>query len=204
LTYFDLLLPLCLPGSHPPQVGGYEPSGGGRENFGVYDWSWSFFFATLGLILVARAVSLWPIAWVLNWIDARDGIQTRHLSNRNLIMMWVSGLRGAIAIGLAMDLPTPHRYTMLTTTCMIVLFTTFVMGSSTPSMLHWLKVPTGHTKKKELWHPPAKGLQHLWLRTQKMMDSEEDMEEAAESASLRHLDLDGAVSVVKTEKRMLV
>jgi NhaP-type Na+/H+ or K+/H+ antiporter len=92
-----------------PQVGGYEPSGGGRENFGVYNWSWSFFFATLGLILVARAVSLWPIAWVLNWIDARDGIQTRHLSNRNLIMMWVSGLRGAIAIGLAMDLPTPHR-----------------------------------------------------------------------------------------------
>ena len=135
-------------------VGGQEPAGGGRESFGIHDWSTQFFFVTLGLILVARAIALWPIAWVLNWIDAHDGDGkiTRHLSNRNLIMMWVSGLRGAIAIGLAMDLPTPHRHTMLTTTCMIVLFTTFVMGGSTPFMLHLLKVTTGHKQKRFVQH----------------------------------------------------
>ena len=58
-------------------------------------------------------------------------------------MMWAAGLRGAIAIGLAMDLPTPHRYTMLTTTCMIVLFTTLVFGSSTTLLLKLLNIPTG-------------------------------------------------------------
>jgi NhaP-type Na+/H+ or K+/H+ antiporter len=45
-----------------------------------------------------------------------------------------------------MDLPTPHRYTVLTTTCMIVLFTTLVFGSSTPLLLKLLKllnIPTG-------------------------------------------------------------
>lgn len=133
--------------------GGREPTGGGREHFNIEDFSWPFFLCTLGLILVARALALFPLAAFLNWYDtAEDDIwvcfnipdrRTRYLSARDMIMMWAAGLRGAIAIGLAMDLPTPHRYTMLTTTCMIVLFTTLVFGSSTPLLLKLLNIPTG-------------------------------------------------------------
>ena len=133
--------------------GGREPTGGGREHFNIEDFSWPFFLCTLGLILVARALALFPLAAFLNWYDtAEDDIwvcfnipdrRTRYLSARDMIMMWAAGLRGAIAIGLAMDLPTPHRYTMLTTTCMIVLFTALVFGSSTPLLLKLLNIPTG-------------------------------------------------------------
>jgi sodium/hydrogen exchanger 8 len=153
-------------------VGGKEPHG---EDFGIKDTDGYFFLATLGLILVARVASLWPIAWILNKIDGLDGHKTRHLSNKNLLMMWVSGLRGAIAIGLAMDLPTPHRYTMLTTTCIIVLFTTFVMGSRTPQMLKLLKIETGHGSKRDSPHPETTGMLALVLRPVKVKDSETDM-----------------------------
>jgi NhaP-type Na+/H+ or K+/H+ antiporter len=43
--------------------GGREPTGGGREHFNIEDFFWPFFLCTLGLILVARALALFPLGF---------------------------------------------------------------------------------------------------------------------------------------------
>ena len=119
--------------------------------FGVLNSSPSFFGWALLMCLVARAVSLGSLGLAIDAV--RAALQAKHaaehvadesklLTPNVLALMWLAGLRGAIAIGLALDLPTPHRYTMLTTTCGIVIFTTFVFGGATKHALAALRIPT--------------------------------------------------------------
>lgn len=58
--------------------------------------------------------------------------------------MWFSGLRGAIAFVLALDLPAQHfaeHYRVLvSTTLMIVLFTILILGGSTLPLLKVLRL----------------------------------------------------------------
>jgi hypothetical protein len=91
-----------------------------------------------------------------------------------------------------MDLPTPHRYTMLTTTCMIVLFTTLVFGSSTPFMLKLLNIPTGVEDDDDDIDNETEGndtryLRRLMVRSQKLSGNEHatHMKETAEAAKAR-------------------
>jgi len=59
------------------------------------------------------------------------------------IMMWWSGLRGAVALALAVDMPSRHRYMMVSTTCVLICFTVLVYGGGTVRMLRRLKIRTG-------------------------------------------------------------
>jgi len=51
-----------------------------------------------------------------------------------------AGLRGAIAVALAVQLEGPFRETVVATTMVTVLFTVFVLGGSTKSLLDYLQV----------------------------------------------------------------
>jgi NhaP-type Na+/H+ or K+/H+ antiporter len=51
--------------------------------------------------------------------------------------MWYAGLRGAIAVGLVVGIPTSLRYMMTSTTVSIVLLTVFIMGGSTAPFLRY-------------------------------------------------------------------
>ena len=62
-------------------------------------------------------------------------------------MMFLSGLRGAIAFGLSVNLTlTPARNIIRTTTQIIILVTVIISGGSTMNVLKWLKIPTGTSK----------------------------------------------------------
>jgi hypothetical protein len=65
----DMVTEQWLSSSYIPWYGGREPTGGGREHFNTEDFSWPFFLCTLGLILVAGALALFPLAAFLNWYD---------------------------------------------------------------------------------------------------------------------------------------
>jgi sodium/hydrogen exchanger 3 len=165
--------------------GGYEPIEN-RDSFGIVNFSWPFLFTTIFLCLLGRGMAVFSLSAILNVFYRTTGHDKKGtekyldvpgsnhhdltLDFSQQIMMWAAGLRGAIAIGLAMDLPTPHRYAMLTTTCMVVLTTTAMLGSATPKLLQLLKIPTGVATKKLVKAKPPTGWMRMILREERLGD----------------------------------
>jgi Sodium/hydrogen exchanger family len=91
--------------------------------------------------LLARACNVFPVAGVVNLVRrGRNQIPYNHQ-----VMMWFSGLRGAIAFSLALEAreTLPNGHILLTTTLVIVLFTVLVFGGFTTKMLQLLKISVG-------------------------------------------------------------
>jgi len=92
----------------------------------------AFIIWSIVLILVGRAVNIFPLTFVLNYF------RETKISRRNQLIMWFSGLRGAIAFALAINLDSleeDKRRLLVTTTLVIVLFTLLVLGGSTLPLL---------------------------------------------------------------------
>eukprot|EP00928_Gymnodinium_smaydae_P050298 TRINITY_DN3386_c0_g1_i3.p1 TRINITY_DN3386_c0_g1~~TRINITY_DN3386_c0_g1_i3.p1 ORF type:complete len:683 (-),score=127.96 TRINITY_DN3386_c0_g1_i3:242-2209(-) len=117
-------------------------------SLGRFHWHLSLVvYATL-LILVARAAHVFPLSVFLNLGRTRGKI-SKNMS----IMIWASGLRGAIAFALALRIPCAsgrfdrrgsdecrNSDLLVTTTISIVLLTTVVMGTSMERMATALEV----------------------------------------------------------------
>lgn len=93
--------------------------------------------AFLGIIL-GRALNIYPLSFLLN-IRRKTKIPWNFQH-----MLMFSGLRGAIAFGLAIrNTATDARQMTLTTTLIIVLVTVVVLGGLTTQMLTWLNIKVG-------------------------------------------------------------
>jgi sodium/hydrogen exchanger 8 len=110
----------------------------------VVDVSWALTFWTLGLCLILRAVSTFPLVAVLNLCRKKH----RQVGMNEAFLMWWSGLRGAIAIGLVADVPSAYRGTMMSSTCLIVFFTVFVLGGGTATVLKKMGILMGINRPK--------------------------------------------------------
>eukprot|EP00667_Euglena_gracilis_P005797 EG_transcript_5841 len=89
------------------------------------------------LCLVGRALNIFPLSAIAN--RYRTNIK---ISGAHQIIMWFSGLRGAIAFSLALSMPRPpgddvHRKILTTTLC-IVVFSILVFGGGTLPLLYFL------------------------------------------------------------------
>ena len=94
--------------------------------------------------LVARALAVFPLTYVINMVTyARSGGTAKPIPWSHAVMMWWSGLRGAVALALAVDMPSRHRYMFTSTTCVLIAVTALFYGGRTPAMLKRLKVATG-------------------------------------------------------------
>ncbi|KNC47533.1 sodium/hydrogen exchanger [Thecamonas trahens ATCC 50062] len=98
-------------------------------HFGLIFWS-------IVLILVGRAANIFPLSSLVN---ARRAIQ---ITPKHQVIMWFSGLRGAIAFALALKLPLASRTILVTTTLVIVLFTILVLGGGTLPLLKLMRMQT--------------------------------------------------------------
>jgi len=58
-------------------------------------------------------------------------------------MMWVSGIRGAVAFALALNMRTAHRSQVITTTLFLCISTTLILGCCTSPMLKILGLQEG-------------------------------------------------------------
>merc|ERR1712131_180891 len=97
----------------------------------------SFLIWTIILILIGRAVNIFPISWFLN--NFRETRITRKMQ----FVMWFSGLRGAIAYAVSLHLDITdqdQRRAIITTSLCVVLFTILVLGGSTYPLVKWLKI----------------------------------------------------------------
>merc|ERR1719450_1325827 len=91
---------------------------------------------SLVLILVGRALNIFPLSLLCN------KFRSHQITKRMMVIMWFSGLRGAIAYALSLHLEFDDQETrkvLVTTTLIVVLFTTIVLGGGTMPLMKYLE-----------------------------------------------------------------
>jgi len=83
------------------------------------------------LCLVGRFFNIFPLSWLANKGRPND----KQVPVKMQLVLWFAGLRGAIAYALAENMPGPNKEVYATTTLIICMFTTFVLGGTTEKML---------------------------------------------------------------------
>jgi CPA1 family monovalent cation:H+ antiporter len=94
----------------------------------IHDW-WPILVAVIA-VLAARALAVYGLSWAARWLG--KGLPPSWRS----VLFW-GGLRGAIALALALGLPEtlPHREVLQAMTFGVVLFTLLVQGTTIPLLL---------------------------------------------------------------------
>lgn len=139
--------------------------------------------ASTALILIGRALNIFPLAMVAN--------RFRHvkISFGYQLIMWFSGLRGAIAFALALNVSGENARVIVTTTLFIVVFTIFVFGLGTQPLMRMLHIQFGD----EASTPSAPGGNVHMSKTEEMDGTVSTAASTAGSAASPHswfIDLD--------------
>lgn len=120
----------------------------GMAIFGFeHNFQASFVIWSIVLLLLGRAINIYPLAWILNHF--RD----TKITKRMQFIMWFSGLRGAICyvLSLHLELDTDEkRHVVITTSLIIVMFTLLICGGSTFPVVKCLQVNDKRTFHKDL------------------------------------------------------
>ncbi|KAG7382753.1 Sodium/hydrogen exchanger 3 [Phytophthora pseudosyringae] len=112
----------------------------------VDDIDWHFIGLTLVACAVARFFNIFPLLKLSNCTrESSDRIPAKHIS-----VMWFVGLRGSIAFALAKNWNYigrygSHRQLVESTTLVVVLFTTIVIGGLTGPLLFKLRLTNHHS-----------------------------------------------------------
>jgi sodium/hydrogen exchanger 8 len=141
----------------------------------IFDVSWALTSVTLLLCLFLRGFSTALLIPPLNLCRKKS----RQIKKTEAFLMWWSGLRGAIAIGLVASIPSSLRAQMMSATCLIVFFTVFVLGGGTSAVLKKMGIKMGINK------PPAHGklnphLTKLHYFIQRMLTNQDENDDGTD------------------------
>jgi monovalent cation:H+ antiporter, CPA1 family len=91
---------------------------------------YSAMFVTIALVLLARAMSIYPLSLVLYMSRWRISLAEQH------VLFW-GGLRGALGLALALSLPSalPLRGAVIIATFVVVTFSVVVQGLTMPTLV---------------------------------------------------------------------
>ncbi|KAL0353701.1 UNVERIFIED_CONTAM: Sodium/hydrogen exchanger 4 [Sesamum angustifolium] len=114
------------------------------DSVGVYS-------SVMFLIMLGRAAFVFPLSALSNCMN-RSSSRSSSITLKHQVIIWWAGLmRGAVSIALAFKQFThygvpldPVNATMVTTTVIVVLFSTIVFGFLTKPLVNYL-LPPGHT-----------------------------------------------------------
>lgn len=95
-------------------------------------WDPVILLVSIVLLLLCRACNIFPISFLCNLR------RKEKISYRTQLMLWFSGMRGAIAFALSINLSTSNSRVIQNTVLFIILFTTIVQGSLTAPLLNKL------------------------------------------------------------------
>ena len=100
------------------------------QNFGAR-WGWAL--VAVGLLVASRAATVYPCALLVSWTRWRVG------AGHQFALFW-GGLRGALALALALSLPaqTPYREPIVGMTFAVVAFSIFAQGLTMTPLLRRL------------------------------------------------------------------
>uniref|UniRef100_H3GEB2 Cation/H+ exchanger transmembrane domain-containing protein n=1 Tax=Phytophthora ramorum TaxID=164328 RepID=H3GEB2_PHYRM len=101
-----------------------------------------FVFLYMGM---ARLFNTFPLSWIAN-----QG-RTTKIPAKMQVVLWFSGLRGAIAFALSQNMPGPNQDLYVTTTLSVCIFTTIICGGMTEPLLTYtrLKREPNHSEGSE-------------------------------------------------------
>lgn len=119
--------------------------------YGQHQWEFSFIMGAIIAIIIARAINIYPLAYVINLSRSRKNkidIGMQHF-------LVFSGLRGAMAFALAMrNTSTQARKLILTTTSVIVIITVIGCGGLTNKMMQLLIIEEPNDRDSYDGPPP--------------------------------------------------
>ncbi len=107
---------------------------------------WLFCFLVVLVAPIARFANVFPVLTVCNVARAITHRSfKRAIPIRQWIMIWYSGLRGAVCFALVLELSglTVHAPMFMTATLVLAVLTVMVTGTGTLPMLKILRIPTG-------------------------------------------------------------
>jgi len=90
--------------------------------------------AGLGLIVIGRALNIFPLAFITNQF------RTKKISFKVQFVLWFSGLRGIISFALALNVPGADHDVIAAATLLIVLATIIIFGGGTVPTLRALNM----------------------------------------------------------------
>ena len=94
-----------------------------------HHWNISFALWTFLFCVISRALHIFPLSFVANCF------RSKKISLQMQIVMWFTGLRGAVAFALSENMPGERRDVYSCATLSICLFTTVVCGGYTERVL---------------------------------------------------------------------
>lgn len=105
--------------------------------------NWDLPFSVLALLFcfIARAANIFPLSLIANQCRHHG---TNYIPLKMQGVLWFTGLRGAIAFALSLNMPGPNKDTYVSATLSICMFTTIVCGGLTEKILS----STGMKQKK--------------------------------------------------------
>ncbi|TDH67628.1 hypothetical protein CCR75_005325 [Bremia lactucae] len=112
-------------------------------------WDWRFIFVNFGVCLLARALNTFPLCAIAN--IGRSEQQKIYFKYQ--IVIWFSGLRGAIAFALVLNMSTKnpvHAAILKSSTLFLVLFTTIIFGAATGPLLRYLRLLKDLPSRQEI------------------------------------------------------
>jgi sodium/hydrogen exchanger 3 len=104
-------------------------------------WSTTFALAATLFCIIYRFLSVFSLTWIANKVFHR----IHSINFEEQLVMAYGGLRGAIAFSLAISLDedeVTHSKLFVSSTLFVILFTVFVLGSTTKTMVKLLRVKT--------------------------------------------------------------
>jgi CPA1 family monovalent cation:H+ antiporter len=104
-----------------------------RQDFARY---WPIAAVAIVVVLAGRALSVYPLCALLAWTPLRVPGKYQH------VLFW-GGLRGALALALALPDNIPERPVIVVTAFAVVAFSVFAQGIAMPWWIRWLGIRTG-------------------------------------------------------------
>ncbi|HEY2013374.1 MAG TPA: sodium:proton antiporter [Bryobacteraceae bacterium] len=113
---------------------------GMREAHQNFLAGWPSILLALLLVTMARAVAVYPCCALFSWSGLRVALRHQH------VLFW-GGLRGALALALALALPPemPQRESIVTVSFAVVAFSVFIQGLTlSPLLRAFGEIPAAH------------------------------------------------------------
>jgi sodium/hydrogen exchanger 3 len=117
-----------------------------KFDVGLIMWS-------IPILLLARAANIFPLVGIANLRREKNN----RVPFNHQVMMWFSGIRGAMAFSLTVDVPSHSKTIIQTTTLIIVFITVIVFGGLTVPVLKFLRIKIGKEAEEEEMELPTKG-----------------------------------------------
>lgn len=109
---------------------------GDQIRFAILGTNLGAIAATVGAMLLTRAIAVYGLGWISNRITQAD------ISLPDQTVLWWGGLRGSVSIALALSIPAvlPDREDIIATVFGAVLFTLLIQGLTIPPLLKQLNL----------------------------------------------------------------